>query len=260
MNLSQPLLDPAHHFRALHHHNLTRGTKHRRASRGSDTINLPLAPTLRQDLLHLVQSDSTRISGRLRSRQRRPSAFKASVRSSRSASSFWFSSPLLTVLNTAGNSYEPDQISSAYSAAESLGGFQFFYSFDFSHAWSVSEIASYISAHAASTATYKWNNAVLVSSFSGESNGDSFWSSVKSTLSSDAITISLAPAFISYRDPSQAQTLLNNFPSIDGFTNWWSWPADNGNLLTTDTDLAYQSAVKSSRSGSFIMGTWPYCY
>ncbi|KZV73237.1 glycoside hydrolase family 71 protein [Peniophora sp. CONT] len=162
------------------------------------------------------------------------------------------------VLNTAGNSYEPNQISTAYSVAESLGGFSFFYSFDFAHPWSVSEMASYISAHAGSTATYKWNNAVLVSSFSGQDNGNSFWASLKSTLSSEAITISLAPAFISYRDPGQAQTLLNNFPSIDGFTNWWSWPADNGNLLTTQTDLAYQSAVKSSRTGPFIMAVSPW--
>lgn len=31
-------------------------------------------------------------------------------------------------------------------------------------------------------------------------------------------------------------------------------PQDNGNLLTTDTDLAYQKAIKGSRTGPFIMG------
>jgi glucan endo-1,3-alpha-glucosidase len=158
-----------------------------------------------------------------------------------------------TVLNTAGNSYEPSQIATAYSVAAGTN-FSFFYSFDFAHAWDVSSMASLVSAHASSANTFKWKNAVLVSSFSGEANGNSFWSSLKSTLSSQGISISLAPAFISYRDPGQASTLLSNFPSIDGFTNWWSWPQDNGNLLTTATDHAYQSAIKNSRTGPFIMG------
>ncbi|KZV73756.1 glycoside hydrolase family 71 protein [Peniophora sp. CONT] len=161
------------------------------------------------------------------------------------------------VLDTAGNSYEPSQIATAYGVAEPLG-FLFLFSFDFSHAWSVSEMASLISAHATSKATYKWNNAVLVSSFQGEANGNAFWSSLKSTLSSEAITISLAPAFISFRDPSQTSALLSQFPSIDGFMNWWSWPEDNGQTLTTATDLAYQSAIKSSRTGPFIMSVSPW--
>jgi len=160
-------------------------------------------------------------------------------------------------LNTAGNSYEPDQIASAYSVAEPLG-FKFFFSFDFSNGWDVASMASLISAHASSQSTFKWGNDVLVSSFNGEAMGDTFWEDLKTSLSSQGVSISLAPAFTSYRDPSLAQTLLSNFPSIDGFTNWWSWPQDNGNLLTTDTDLAYQSAIKSSRTGPFIMAVSPW--
>jgi glucan endo-1,3-alpha-glucosidase len=68
-----------------------------------------------------------------------------------------------------------------------------------------------------------YNGGVLVSTFSGEANGDAFWAGVKSSLASQGIKITLAPAFISFRDPSQANTLLSSFPSIDGFFNWWSW-------------------------------------
>lgn len=97
---------------------------------------------------------------------------------------------------------------------------------------------------------------VLVSTFSGESYGDAFWSSVKSTLSSAGVSISFAPAFLSYRDPSQATTAVSTFTSLDGWFNWWSWPADNGDLLTTDTDIAYKNAIKAERSGPYIMGEW----
>ncbi|KAL0955994.1 hypothetical protein HGRIS_002171 [Hohenbuehelia grisea] len=160
------------------------------------------------------------------------------------------------VLNTAGNSYEPDQISNAYSVAEPIG-FQFFYSFDFAFNWGADAIVNQIAAHASSGSTFKWNEKVLVSTFNGQDKGDAFWAGVKSTLASRGIQISFAPAFTSFRDPAQANSLLSQFPSIDGFTNWWSWPQDNGNLLTTDTDLAYQSAVES-RTGPFIMAVSPW--
>lgn len=80
-----------------------------------------------------------------------------------------------------------------------------------------------VAAHATSANTFKWNNNVLVSTYSGESYGNAFWASFKSALAAKGITVTLAPAFTSYRDPSLASSLLSNFPSIDGFFNWWSW-------------------------------------
>lgn len=114
-------------------------------------------------------------------------------------------------------------------------------------------MATLVSAHAHSPSTFKWDDKVLISSFRGEDKGDAFWASLKSTLAGQGIQISLAPAFISFRDPGAASALLAQFPAIDGFMNWWSWPQDNGNLLTTGTDKAYQAAIKSSRTGPFIM-------
>ncbi|SJL03781.1 uncharacterized protein ARMOST_07138 [Armillaria ostoyae] len=164
-------------------------------------------------------------------------------------------------LNVASPSdYEPDRIENAYAAAEAAG-FKLFYSFDMvsvSGAWSSDTIAAQIEKHATSPSTFLWNDAVLVSTYAGQDSGNDFWASVKSTLSGQGIDISFAPALTSYRDPSQAETMLSTFTSVDGFTNWWSWPDDVNETLTVDTDLAYKSAVKGSRTGPYIMAVSPW--
>jgi len=159
-------------------------------------------------------------------------------------------------LNIAANDYEVDRIEDAYTAAESVG-FKLFYSFDMSYSWAQADMVSIVAKHASSASTFKWNGNVLVSTYSGESYGDSFWSSFKTALGQQGISVTLAPAFTSYRDPSNAGSLLSAFPSIDGFFNWWSWPADTDSNLTTATDLAYQQAIKS-RSGPYIMSVSPW--
>lgn len=126
-------------------------------------------------------------------------------------------------LNIASNDYEVGKIDLAFAAAEARGGFQFFYSFDMSYSWQQADMVSIVTRHASSSAMYKWKNAVLVSTFNGDSYGDAFWTSFKTALNAQGVTVSFAPAFISYRDPSSASSLLSAFPSIDGFFNWWSW-------------------------------------
>ncbi|EIM79679.1 glycoside hydrolase family 71 protein [Stereum hirsutum FP-91666 SS1] len=165
------------------------------------------------------------------------------------------------VLNMNANDYETDKLVDAYAAAESLN-FKLFMSFDMSYTWSVTDMVNIVSAHASSSAQYLWNGDVLVSTYSGDSGStatDSFWSGFKSDLASQGITISLAPAFTTYRDPSLASSLLSTYPSIDGFFNWWSWPADVLANLTTDTDVAYHQAI-SARTGPYIMGVSPWQY
>ncbi|EPQ56645.1 glycoside hydrolase [Gloeophyllum trabeum ATCC 11539] len=154
--------------------------------------------------------------------------------------------------------YETSRIADAYTAAEALG-FKLLYSFDMSYQWSQDAIVSLVVAHASSPSTYLWKNQVLVSTYSGENNCNDFWAGVKSSLQSQGISISLAPAFTSYRDPSKADSVFSNFPAIDGFFNWWSWPDDVDAKLTTDTDVAYQSALKDAgRSGPYIMAVSPW--
>jgi glucan endo-1,3-alpha-glucosidase len=131
--------------------------------------------------------------------------------------------PLFYVaLNIAENDYEVARIDDAFTAAEAAG-FKLFFSFDMSYTWDASDIVSITSSHANSSSMYRWNDKVLLSTYSGESYGDSFWSGVKSSLAGAGVNVVFAPAFTSYRDPSDADSLLSNFASIDGFFNWWSW-------------------------------------
>ena len=137
----------------------------------------------------------------------------------------------LAALNGAVNDFATANITEAYTAAEAAG-FKLFYSCDMSYTWQQSDVVSLISKHAKSPSTMLWEGNLLVSTYSGESYGDSFFAGVKSTLAAQGITISLAPAFTTYRDPSKTSSLLSTFPSIDGFFNWWSWSvqSDLGNL------------------------------
>ncbi|KAH7918065.1 glycoside hydrolase family 71 protein [Leucogyrophana mollusca] len=159
-------------------------------------------------------------------------------------------------LNIAANDYEVDRIVDAYAAAEALG-FKLFYSFDMSYTWEASDMVNIVANHSSSSSNFMWKDTLLVSTYSGESYGEDFWAGFKSSLASQGINITLAPAFTTYRDPANASSLLNTFPSIDGFFNWWSWPADVDANLTTATDLAYQSAI-SARTGPYIMSVSPW--
>ncbi|EIN07586.1 glycoside hydrolase family 71 protein [Punctularia strigosozonata HHB-11173 SS5] len=161
-------------------------------------------------------------------------------------------------LNIAQNDYEVAKIADAYTVAEAMDPpFQLFYSFDASYSWSASDIVTIISNHASSPSSFKYGDALLVSTYSGEQYGNDFWTGIKQTLADDGITVTFAPAFTSYRDPSLASQLLSDFPVIDGFFNWWSWPQDVPDNLTTATDVAYQAAIQQ-RSGPYIMSVSPW--
>ncbi|KAF9522006.1 glycoside hydrolase family 71 protein [Crepidotus variabilis] len=140
-------------------------------------------------------------------------------------------------LNIAANDYEVPKIDDAYAAAEAHGNFKLFYSFDLSYSWDYNVMATIVAKHANSSATYRWKNNVLVSTFSGEAQGDAWWAA--------------------FKNACKAKGVVQAFPSIDGFFNWWSWPDDTNTNLTTATDLAYQTAIKT-RTGPYIMSVSPW--
>ncbi|KIY50811.1 glycoside hydrolase family 71 protein [Fistulina hepatica ATCC 64428] len=167
-------------------------------------------------------------------------------------------------LNTAGLDYEPGKISLAFAAAEELS-FNLFLSFDMSYTWTVDDIVSNITAYASSSSMYTWNDSVLVSTYTPSSEGatgvlypNDFYEEVKSNLEANGTPVVFAPALTYYRDPSIASTLLTNFPSVDGFLNWWSWPDDVDANLTTATDMAYQAVIDEQGKGPYIMGVSPW--
>jgi glucan endo-1,3-alpha-glucosidase len=92
-----------------------------------------------------------------------------------------------------------------------------------SYTWAQSDMVSLVSSHANSSSAFKWDGKVLVSTYSGENLGETFWSGFKDALKKAGVDVVFAPAFTSYRDPAKAGGMLSDFPSMDGFFNWWSW-------------------------------------
>ncbi|KAJ3737771.1 glycoside hydrolase family 71 protein [Lentinula guzmanii] len=161
-------------------------------------------------------------------------------------------------LNTAVDSYEQTKYPDAFAAAQAAD-FDLFISFDMTYEWETTDMVNLVKQYASSSNYYKWEGKPLVSTFGGDSDSNDFWTTFKIDLANAGISISLAPAFVDYREPDEATQMFSNFTAIDGFFNWWSWPADENANLTTDTDLAYKKALSSAgRSGPYIMSVSPW--
>ena len=128
--------------------------------------------------------------------------------------------------------WQADRISDAFSAAESKR-FKLVLFFDMSYtaqncitAWNETYMASVIERHMASPASYQWDSkGMLVSSFAGDSYGDSFFQSLKDVLSGSGTNIVLAPALQQSSEGAlgdlqgQADFLVSQYPILDGFFN-----------------------------------------
>lgn len=125
-------------------------------------------------------------------------------------------------LNTAVDDYEVSRYPDAFAAAEAAN-FKLFISFDMTYDWASDDMVSLVQTYASSSAYYLWNGVPLVSTYDGDNQDNDFWQGFKGDLENAGITISLAPAFVDYRDPSEATGMFNTYTSIDGFFNWWSW-------------------------------------
>ncbi|EJD55044.1 glycoside hydrolase family 71 protein [Auricularia subglabra TFB-10046 SS5] len=161
-------------------------------------------------------------------------------------------------MNIAHYDYEVDQANTAWQVAEQLG-FKLFWSFDLAGgSMSMQQIISLVAAHAKSPASYLWKGKVLVSTFYGENQGPDQWAYMKSQLANQDVQVSFAPAFITYRHANQVNTMLQSFPAVDGFFNWWAWPEDFPSNVTTTDDVAFQNAIRSQRTGPYIMAVSPW--
>ncbi|KAK5700379.1 hypothetical protein LTR17_022987 [Elasticomyces elasticus] len=175
-----------------------------------------------------------------------------------------------------GLGWTVDRIDDAFTAADSMG-FKLMYSFDMSYSscnvyWNQSFMGEMISKYSSNSATPRWNNNILVSTYGGDQvdeYGNDFFEGLKSSLTgSNAIT--LAPGLTTYSmeagsegaDPSSAaSSMLSDFSSADGYLNWQAWPLNVDSNMTTTADEAFQSALKSSsRSGPYIMAVSPWQY
>lgn len=130
------------------------------------------------------------------------------------------------VLNIAHMDYEVEKIQKVVYPAAEARGFKLLYSIDTVWEWTPADIVTLVAATAKSNATYLWDGKPLLSSFSPrDGNGNQFWADVKSGLQAQGVDVVLAPALTEVN----AQQLASDFPSADGFANWWAWPSDTPN-------------------------------
>ncbi|KAK4544089.1 hypothetical protein LTR36_004587 [Oleoguttula mirabilis] len=173
-----------------------------------------------------------------------------------------------------GLSWMTDRIDDAFTAAESMG-FSLIYSFDMSYSdcavfWNTTFMAGMINNYAGSSAAYRWNSNLLVSTYGGDQvdeYGNDFFQELKDTMNYFNNPISLAPALTTYSlgaqtDPtSEAASLLSDYSSIDGYLNWQAWPLNVLSNLTVTPDQAFQSALKANaKTGPYIMAVSPWQY
>ena len=131
--------------------------------------------------------------------------------------------------------WQASSIANAFTAAEQQN-FKLVLSFDMSYgvgsncptglAWNVTYMSSIISNYTNSSAAYKWNKQMLVTTYAGEKYGNAFFQDLKQTLAEQDIDISIAPGFTSYAEAAQneaatgqAKSFMSAFDSLDGFFN-----------------------------------------
>ncbi|KAF2721477.1 glycoside hydrolase family 71 protein [Polychaeton citri CBS 116435] len=180
-------------------------------------------------------------------------------------------------------SWVKGQVDSAYKVSQHEG-FMLMPSFDMSNlncpfgtSWNVTGISDMVYRYKDSNATYRWNGQSLVTTYGGESYpyGNDFFAQLKDNMADLGHPIVLSPALVSIAEGAQpiandvdsaiaaanasAHKLINDYPAIDGFTNWQAWPLQDQNI-TNHPDNAFMEQVKgaSGKTGPYIMGVSPW--
>lgn len=133
---------------------------------------------------------------------------------------------------TSGMDWQVSRIDDAFTAAETMG-FKLMFSFDMSYSvcntyWNQTFMETMISKYASSSATYRWNTNILVSTYGGDTvtqYGNLFFQGLKNNLKAAGNAITLVPALTSfseaayYTPATSAASLITDYPSIDGYLN-----------------------------------------
>ncbi|KAF8983616.1 glycosyl hydrolase family 71-domain-containing protein [Cyathus striatus] len=131
-------------------------------------------------------------------------------------------------LNIGSDSWQRDQVRSAYAAALELGGgFKLFFSFDLTEmACDLNDLVGRVNEFGSHPNQFKVNGKTMVSSYSGDCLGDSGWASLK------AQTNAYLMPFI-----WGLEGQFNNWPSLDSWYCWGcAWPQGNYAKSTSDDD------------------------
>ncbi|KAJ7849581.1 glycoside hydrolase family 71 protein [Mycena leptocephala] len=149
------------------------------------------------------------------------------------------------VLNLGSDSWQPDKVADAFTAAKSAGSFRIGFSFDMTvmpctTAGDAALLQKYITTYSSHPNVMQFDGKMLITTFSGEkctfgqSSVDAGWTSAVKT---GVPPVHFIPAF--FVDPATFST----YQSADGAFNWnGGWPQSQVNT-SFDTDTAYISAL-----------------
>ncbi|OJJ48465.1 hypothetical protein ASPZODRAFT_150690 [Penicilliopsis zonata CBS 506.65] len=146
------------------------------------------------------------------------------------------------------DSYTDTVLQTAYAAAETVGNFSLFLSFDYESggAWPEDRVVSTVNTYKDSSAQFYYQGKPLVSTFEGTSNaGD--WTSIKA-----ATGCSFIPSWTSLGQ-SGIQTYIDE---MDGMLSWDAWP-EGAQDMTTTSDEAWIEALGNK---SYMMPVSPWFY
>eukprot|EP00026_Physarum_polycephalum_P009348 Phypoly_transcript_09469.p1 GENE.Phypoly_transcript_09469~~Phypoly_transcript_09469.p1 ORF type:complete len:450 (+),score=74.78 Phypoly_transcript_09469:164-1351(+) len=157
-------------------------------------------------------------------------------------------------LNIGKDDWTPDRIHLAYAAAEAVG-YKVFFSFDLSIINDANLIINTLVSYSWSSAQYKYNGKVFVSTFGGAGmnlgygNSDAAaWASIRSTLSQGhGIDIFLVPNF-----EVDANNIFNQYQNIDGALSWGAWP-DPTSFADSITPLDNAYMNSANRAGKVYL-------
>lgn len=152
-------------------------------------------------------------------------------------------------LNIAAKDPNTDGIlQNAYAAAEAVGDFKLFLSFDYEAEgpWPVDSVIAKINAYKNSPAQFRFQGKPLVSTFEGTGNIDDWRQIVEAT------GISFIPCWTSLGPPG----LVSALDFVDGFFSWDAWPV-GAEDMTTSSDEAWIAALSGK---PYMMPVSPWFY
>ncbi|MCJ1359083.1 MAG: hypothetical protein MMC33_009083 [Icmadophila ericetorum] len=150
-------------------------------------------------------------------------------------------------LNIGGDSYTSTQLSNAFTAAQNVGNFFLFISFDYgaNPDFTTAQVQSYVNQYSSSPAYFQYLGKPLVSTFEGPNAGDTDWTIIGSQYSLIPDWSSLGPSDFASR-----------LSEVVGALAWTPWP-DFPSAINTTTDEAWISTLNGK---AYMMAISPWFY
>ena len=149
-------------------------------------------------------------------------------------------------LNIGNDAYTGQQLSNAFSAAEAVGSFQMFLSFDYGAYpnWQTADVQRLTTQYGVSSAYFQYYGKPVVSTFEGPDASGTDWNVIGAQFSLIPSWTSLGPSFSS------------RLGQVAGALAWAAWPT-YPNSISTDNDQFWSNMLKGK---AYIMAVSPWFY